>query len=458
MGARFFPDLLASKNGRLLAFFLLYMTEGIPLGFTATAIGTQMRRQGVSPEMIGAFVGSLYLPWAFKWIAGPFVDTFASDRFGRRRLWILLMQLGMVVTLCVAYPVNFVTNLTLFTFIIAVHNAFAATMDVAIDSLACNVLPESERGIANGFMFGGASLGQTVGGSMVLFLAGVMPFQATYFFVMGVILLVTLFIVLPLQEKVQPRPVLPGSKLQVVGHQLWRFAVDAFRAFTGTRAAFVGLIAAILPLGAYALSLSLQSTLAVELGLNDNQVATLQLCSTVIFAVACIAGGWFSDRFGRRRTLAFFIVLTAVPTLYLAWQLQAHHWIHSIAANAADRPPVPPSLVTAFWIASISYMVFQGLYYGIRTALFMDITTPAVAATQFTAYMAMSNLAISYTSTWQGFSITKYGYPITLVLDCVAGLLPLALLPLMNPPKRAPAEAPFAAPRPGDAIPEGLGP
>src|SRR6186997_353231 len=108
MGARFFPDLLASKNGRLLAFFLLYMTEGIPLGFTATAIGTQMRRQGVSPEMIGAFVGSLYLPWAFKWIAGPFVDTFASDRFGRRRLWILLMQLGMVATLCVAYPVNFV--------------------------------------------------------------------------------------------------------------------------------------------------------------------------------------------------------------------------------------------------------------------------------------------------------------------------------------------------------------
>jgi hypothetical protein len=31
------PNLLATKTGRQAAFFLLYVTEGIPLGFTATA-------------------------------------------------------------------------------------------------------------------------------------------------------------------------------------------------------------------------------------------------------------------------------------------------------------------------------------------------------------------------------------------------------------------------------------
>ena len=70
------PNPLASRNGRLAAFSALYMTEGIPLGFTATAIATQMRRQGLTPAAIGAFVASLYLPWAFKWIVGPFVDVF----------------------------------------------------------------------------------------------------------------------------------------------------------------------------------------------------------------------------------------------------------------------------------------------------------------------------------------------------------------------------------------------
>ncbi|MEP6941703.1 MAG: MFS transporter, partial [Betaproteobacteria bacterium] len=165
-----FPDLLATRNGRLTAFFLLYMTEGIPLGFTATAIATQMRRQGVGPELIGAFVASLYLPWAFKWMVGPFVDTFSSDRFGRRRLWILMMQIGMMATILFAMPINFATQIGLFSAIIFLHNAFAATMDVAIDAMAVNVLPEHERGTANGFMFAGASIGQTIGGSGVLFL------------------------------------------------------------------------------------------------------------------------------------------------------------------------------------------------------------------------------------------------------------------------------------------------
>jgi MFS transporter, PAT family, beta-lactamase induction signal transducer AmpG len=408
------PDLLATRKGRLTAFFLLYMTEGIPLGFTATAIATQMRRMGVGPAEIGLFVGSLYLPWAWKWVAGPFVDTFSSDRFGRRRLWIFLMQIGMVVTLLVAYPVDYVQNLQLFTTLILIHNAFGATQDVAIDALANNVLPEHERGVANGFMFGGASVGQTIGGSAALWLSTFMPFRMTYFFVTGVILLVTIFVVLPLREqaRVMAAP-LPGSKLRAVLNDLRRFVVDAVRAFFGSRAAFIGLLSAILPLGAYALALALQSTLAVELGLSDGQVAQLNLFSTVIFAVSCIAGGWLSDRFGRRRTLGLFVALTLVPTLFLAWQMQQAGWIQSIPANAPDRPVPPAWLIAVFWTSVLVYNVFQGLYYGIRSALFMDITTPAVAATQFTAYMALQNFAIAYTSQWQGISIERYGYPMT---------------------------------------------
>ena len=137
-----FPDLLATRTGRLTAFFALYLTEGIPLGFTATAVATQMRRQGLGPAEIGAFVGSLYLPWAFKWVVGPFVDVFSSDRFGRRRLWIVAMQCLMVASLMAALPVNFTAQLKLFTLLILVHNAFGATQDVAIDALAVNTLRE----------------------------------------------------------------------------------------------------------------------------------------------------------------------------------------------------------------------------------------------------------------------------------------------------------------------------
>jgi len=44
-----------------------------------------------------------------------------------------------------------------------------------------------------------------------------------------------------------------------------------------------------------------------------------------------------------------------------------------------------------------------------------------------------------HTSTWQGIAITSFGYPKTLKLDCILGVAPLVLLPLMAPPRRAPA-------------------
>jgi PAT family beta-lactamase induction signal transducer AmpG len=80
----------------------------------------------------------------------------------------------------------------------------------------------------------------------------------------------------------------------------------------------------------------------------------------------------------------------------------------------------------------------------------MDVTNPLVAATQFTAYMALLNFAIGYSATWQGLAVERWGYPVTLTIDAVAGLLPLALLPWMTVPKRQ------AELSPGQAIPEGL--
>src|SRR5262245_28480709 len=105
----------------MATFFSLYMTEGIPLGFTATAIATEMRRRGVGPAEIGAFVGWFYVPWSFKFAFGPFVDVLASDRWGRRRMWIVIAQTMMVVTLMAALPVDFSAQLRLFTVLIFIH-------------------------------------------------------------------------------------------------------------------------------------------------------------------------------------------------------------------------------------------------------------------------------------------------------------------------------------------------
>ena len=61
----------------------------------------------------------------------------------------------------------------------------------------------------------------------------------------------------------------------------------------------------------------------------------------------------------------------------------------------------------------------------------MDVTTPAVAATQFTAYMALLNFVIQYSARWQGLALERWGYPMTLTIDGVTGLLSIALLPFL---------------------------
>ena len=90
--------------------------------------------------------------------------------------------------------------------------------------------------------------------------------------------------------------------------------------------------------------------------------------------------------------------------------------------------------------------------YGTRTALFMDVTNPAVAATQFTAYMALLNLVIQYSATWQGIALERWGYPATLMIDGTVGLVSLSLLPLMKPRRQR------VGPLPPEAIPEAISP
>lgn len=427
------PNLLDSRLGRLVAFFFLYVTEGIPLGFASTAIATQLRRQDVGPAEIGAFVGSFYLPWAFKWAFGPFIDVIHSERLGRRRGWILGTQIMLIVTLLACMGIELPAGLGLLTGVLLIHNSFGAMQDVAIDALAVSVLHEDERGLANGVMFAGAAIGTALGGSGVLFMMPLLGVKGGFAFVAGCIALVTIFIVLPLREPKTVGIERVGRGIGAVGREVRDFAGEAFRSFLGTRGALAGLCFALLPAGAMSLGLALQSNLAVEVGMSDDSVAWLNLWSQVISAICMIVGGQLSDRWGRRKTLFVYLALMSLPVFYLMGVLTEHQWIMPVPQSGAGRRVAPEALVTAVWIATLTYAVAQGLMYGTRSAIMMDVTNPAVAATQFTAYMALMNLAIAYSATWQGIAAEAIGYPNTLLIDGITGVICLLVLPMIKP-------------------------
>jgi len=422
-----FRNLLDSRTGRLLSFGVLYASQGIPLGFAYIAMAAYMHRRGVDTAAIGAFVGAFFLPWAFKWAWAPLVDLVRLDRFGGRKAWILLCQGVAIATLVAIAVTDAGTRFDLLITLVLVHNVFSATQDVAVDALAINTLPEHERATANGVMFGAAYVGQGLGGGAAMLVADRWGFDSAVVFVsllMASVFAFVLFFVRDpsLAERVTQRAADLGQAFVArVRDFLRELAVGFFRSGSGP---LVGVLFALLPMGAMALSSAISTTLQVDLGMDDGQIAELNLYQTVLAALGCIVGGWVADRYGQRRMLALWYLLTTLPTLYLATLL------------ARGGGPAGVS-VAQYYGASLAFSWCMGMHLGTSAAVFMGLTNPLVAATQFTGYMALRNLTISYTNGWQGAMVDSQGYATVLYLDAALVVLPVLLLPWLRPSTRA---------------------
>lgn len=147
----------------------LYFVQGLPYGFQVTALPAYLRSAGVSLAAIG-LASLLSLPWVLKLAAGPLVDRFGSPRWGRRRSWILPLQL-LLASACAwgAWSVEG-ADLTLRPLLLAVFaaNLCAAIMDVAVDALAVDVLEPAELGYGNIAQVVGYKLGMLVGGGLLV--------------------------------------------------------------------------------------------------------------------------------------------------------------------------------------------------------------------------------------------------------------------------------------------------
>lgn len=440
------PNLLATRVGRLAAFCLLYVTEGIPYGFVSIAITAEMKLRGFTTTQTALVAATIFWPWALKFLAGPVVDVVYSARWGRRRGWILAMQLLMVLSLMAVKWVGFGAGLFTIVAMVVLHNCFAAIQDVAIDALAVQTLAANERGLANGLMFGGAFLGQSIGGGLALKIADRYSFDAAYLFVAGAVLLVTVLVVLPMREPplaagggVAPGPA--GARAARIAGDIRAFARQAWQAFSLERAAKVALLLALLPIGAQMLTTVLINNIAVDVGMDKGRIGDLQLWSTLLGAAGAAWGGWMSDRFGRRRQLLIGILAVSALTLVIAAQLRAAG-VDLPIEGSGQRPAIAAAAMQRFYWTYMVFSLAYGYVYGARFALFMDITNPAIAATQFTLYMAMGNVVNSYVSWLQGALSTRYGYPATLLIDAGLGLLCTALLPFLRarggaPPPRS---------------------
>ncbi|MEN6463899.1 MAG: AmpG family muropeptide MFS transporter [Syntrophaceae bacterium] len=107
----------------------LYFTEGLPYVIAMTISVVMYKRLGISNTEIALYTSWLYLPWVIKPLWSPFVEM-----YGRKRSWILLMQLVIGASLaCIALTVpagRFFQYTLAFFWLMAFSSA---THDIAAD-------------------------------------------------------------------------------------------------------------------------------------------------------------------------------------------------------------------------------------------------------------------------------------------------------------------------------------
>ena len=79
----------------------------------------------------------------------------------------------------------------------------------------------------------------------------------------------------------------------------------------------LGLLFALLPCGAMALAFAILGTLQVDYGLEQADIAKISVLNTVAAGAGCVIGGLLGDRFGIKKVMAMFYCLTALPAIFM---------------------------------------------------------------------------------------------------------------------------------------------
>lgn len=169
---------LKGDYGNIAFLLLLYILQGIPIGLSsAVPLLLQNRKVSYSDQALFSFVT---WPFSLKLLWAPLVDSIFWRRVGRRKSWLVPIQLGIgVFMLILSKSVDSLladdpttgqkADIQLLTFIFLMLNFLAATQDIAVDGWALTMLARRNVGYASTCNTVGQTAGFFIGN--VIFLA-----------------------------------------------------------------------------------------------------------------------------------------------------------------------------------------------------------------------------------------------------------------------------------------------
>lgn len=387
---------------------LLGVSSGLPLYLTNRTLQAWMRLEGVDLTTIGLF-SLVALPYSLKFAWAPVIDRYVPPFLGRRRGWLLITQLAVLVAIAAMALQDPRRSLTLLALNAILIAFWSASQDVVVDAYRTDVLTERERGPGAATWVMGYRVGLLVAGALAFVLADHLSWPMAY------LALAPLMLVGVAATLAGPEPPAPAEPPQTLGQAV----VLPFREFfqrTGVRrGAFLLLFVVLFKLPDY-LAGSIATPFLLDIQFTQTDIGTIQGGLGIAMTIAgALAGGGVVARLELNRSLWLIGVLQAVSNGgYYALSVAGHHYGLMVAAIVVEN-------------------FCAGLVATAFVAFLMSLCSARFSATQYALLSSLMGVSRDVLVAPAGAVTEAVGWPAFFLLTIAAAVPGFLLLPVFAP-------------------------
>lgn len=398
----------AILNQRMLICVFTGFASGLPLYLLIQLVPAWLHDEGVGLAEIG-FFALIGFPYTWKFVWAPVMDRFTLPFLGRRRGWMLVTQLALLLSIGVMGFIKPGLSIWTVAYLAAAVAFFSASQDIVLDAYRRELLPDAELGLGNAIHVQTYRLAGLVPGSLAMILSDHMPWHSV-FMVVAAFMLVGIILTLVVSEAVtDPEP--PKTLREAV--------IEPFREFVGREgvqaAALILSFMFLYKLGD-SMATALQTPFFQDMGFSNTEIGSVAKFAAL---VASIFGGLFGGvvmiKLGINRALWIFGVVQVVSILGFA-----------LLSVVGDN----------LWMLGFAN-AFEYLGVGLGTAAFVAFiartTNPAFAATQLALFTALTAVPRNVAAAVTGVIVEQVGWTNFFFL-CTALAIPGMLLLLKVAP------------------------
>ena len=412
-----FPALSENKLLRYFNFVALYFAQGIPEGMLALGIPAWMAMNGKTPGEISAFAIIIVLPWSFKFIAAPLMDRYTYLPMGRKRPWVLVGQLGLVLSCInmafVPDPLNNLNQLMIAAFFVSCFGAF---QDIATDGMAVDLIPGDQQAKANGLMWGSKVIGISVSLAACSLILNIYDFKTAMLSVavaIGIIMLVPAFLRERKGEKLAPwSKGKASSETKNLQLNNWQSLFKSlYKVFTLRNSLLIALMLFICQGATKYMGTILPIFTVKELGWTNIEYSNYYASAKLIGGIlGMIIGGILIDKYGKKQMINIYFFSFILFISFFSFSTM--YW--------ADK-----NFVFAFMIVQNTIFTLNSIAV---FAVAMQCCWKKISASQFTLYMTIANMGQMAFASFIGPMTDNFNWQISLFV--FAGFIALAWIVL----------------------------